>query len=237
MSNTQEIRAWYNNFSKNQAETGVNIRHYKIMNELIKAGLKKDSTVLEVGCGIGTLTGLLNKYLSKGKLVATDISNESVEKAKQRITNSTRIDFFVTDMSDFSYTKKFDVIVMPDVLEHIPVEQHKSLFACFEKNMHENSVIFIHVPHPRAIEYIRKYKPEKLQIIDQSIEAAKLMEDVYANSLTLVSYHPYKLFHNEDDYVIIKFQKNKFINYSSVSDINIIRRKWTEKLKFFISSI
>ena len=92
MSNSKDVRGWYNNFSKNQTETGVNIRHYKIMNELIKSGLRKDSVVLEVGCGVGTLTVLLNKFLSKGKLVATDISDESIEKAKKRIPNSNKID-------------------------------------------------------------------------------------------------------------------------------------------------
>ena len=34
MSNSNDVRGWYNNFSKNQTDTGVNIRHYKIMNEL-----------------------------------------------------------------------------------------------------------------------------------------------------------------------------------------------------------
>ncbi len=34
MSNSNDVRGWYNNFSKNQTETGVNIRHYKIMNKL-----------------------------------------------------------------------------------------------------------------------------------------------------------------------------------------------------------
>ena len=125
MSNSKDVRGWYNNFSKNQTETGVNIRHYKIMNELIKSGLRKDSVVLEVGCGVGTLTVLLNKFLSKGKLVATDISDEAIEKAKQRIPNSNKIDIFVTDMKDFSYSQKFDFIVLPDVLEHIPIDQHK----------------------------------------------------------------------------------------------------------------
>ena len=102
------------------------------MNELIKSGLRKDSVVLEVGCGVGTLTVLLNKFLSKGKLVATDISDESIEKAKKRIPNSNKIDFFVTDMKDFSYSQKFDFIVLPDVLEHIPIDQHKELFSCFD---------------------------------------------------------------------------------------------------------
>ena len=127
MSNSKDVRGWYNNFSKNQTETGVNIRHYKIMNELIKSGLRKDSVVLEVGCGVGTLTVLLNKFLSKGKLVATDISDESIEKDKKRIPNSNKIDFFVTDMKAYTYYQKIDLIVLPAIFEHITIEKPKAL--------------------------------------------------------------------------------------------------------------
>ena len=235
MSNSKDVRGWYNNFSKNQTETGLNIRHYKIMNELIKSGLRKDSVVLEVGCGVGTLTVLLNKFLSKGKLVATDISDESIEKAKKRIPNSSKIDFFVTDMKDFSYLQKFDFIVLPDVLEHIPIDQHKELFSCFEENMNEKSMIFIHVPHPRMIENVRKLNPERLQIIDQSIEADRLLSDACANHLTLVSYEPYALFQDKNDYVVIKFIKNNFVNYSPISKFSIIYKKTIERIKFILS--
>ena len=75
---------------------GVNLRHFMIMDHLIRFGLRKDSKVLEIGCGIGKLTGLLYKYIKRGKIVGMDISNESVEIARKRIPKSPRFDGFAT---------------------------------------------------------------------------------------------------------------------------------------------
>ena len=41
-------------------------------------------------------------------------------------------------MKDFSYPKSLTSL-SPDVLEHIPIDQHKELFSCFEENMNEKS--------------------------------------------------------------------------------------------------
>jgi len=183
MKTTKEIKNWYNVFSKKQLKTGTNLRHYTIINHLINSGLQKNSSVLEIGCGIGTLTGLLHKYLKKGKLVATDISDDSIEIAKKRISKSENIDFLTTDMKDFNYPKKFDFIVLPDVLEHIPIEQHLGLFKILTKHMHDESILLINIPHPKAIEYIREHTPEKLQIIDQSISAETLLKNAYFSDL------------------------------------------------------
>ena len=37
---------------------------------LISNGLRRDSTILELGCGIGTITGLVAEFVTKGKIKA-----------------------------------------------------------------------------------------------------------------------------------------------------------------------
>ena len=81
---SSNVSEFYDQYSKQQLNTGVHIRHYTILTRLKKAGLKPNHRVLEVGCGIGTLTGLLGSYLKDGKLTAVDISPESIEIAKKR---------------------------------------------------------------------------------------------------------------------------------------------------------
>jgi hypothetical protein len=85
------------------------------------------------------------------------------------------------------------------------------------------------------IENVRKLNPERLQIIDQSIEADRLLSDACANHLTLVSYEPYALFQDKNDYVVIKFIKNNFVNYSPISKFSIIYKKTIERIKFMFS--
>jgi len=234
---TNNTRDWYNKYSEQQLNIGVNLRHYTIIDNLISSGLQKHHKVLEVGCGVGTLTMLIHKYLKKGKLVATDISDESVEKAKQWIPNSDKIDFFVSDMSDFSYSGKFDFIVLPDVMEHIPVEEHSNLFNRLGKLMHDKSILVIHIPHPKALDYIRVNSPEKLQVIDQSLNAAKMMEDAYANDLLLISYNSYCLFATVPDYVFIKMRLDRPVVISDISKLQIIKKKLVRRIRYNLSRV
>ncbi|MBN2522664.1 MAG: methyltransferase domain-containing protein, partial [Bacteroidales bacterium] len=86
METSEQIGKWYDGFAGRQVKTSVNLRHYKIMEFLTSAGLSRNDKVLEIGCGIGTLTGLMAKYLRRGEIVAADISAESVSTARKRLS-------------------------------------------------------------------------------------------------------------------------------------------------------
>ena len=237
METREQIGKWYDDFAEHQERTSVNLRHYRIMEFLVRAGLKKESKVLEIGCGIGTLTGLMAKYLRRGEIVAADISAESVSTARKRLSRNRNVDFMVTDMTDFSHPGTFDFIVLPDVLEHIPLEQHRNLFNTLTNHMHENSVILIHIPHPRALDYLREKSPDQLQIIDQSVEADILTGNAYAAGLELVSYLAYPLFDREHDYAVITFRKRGAVTLSPLPQSQIIVRKLLSRIRFLISRL
>lgn len=237
MENREAIGKWYDEFAGQQVKTNVNLRHYKIMEFLARAGLTRQSKVLEIGCGIGTLTGLILKYVNKGEVVAVDISPTSVEIARTRLRSYPNVHLMVSDMTDFTYTGIFDFIILPDVLEHIPSGQHRDLFRTLTGYMHENSVILIHIPHPRAIDYIRKTKPDQLQIIDQAIEADSLLADIYANDLVLVSYLSYPLFDRENDYAVIVLRKRTDVEFSPLPRKTIITRKLLARIRFLLARL
>jgi trans-aconitate 2-methyltransferase len=236
MSERVEVSSWYNRYSERQLETGVNLRHYTIINELIGAGLKRDSRVLEIGCGVGTLTGLMLKYVRRGRIVSTDISDESVEIARKLYAGTGRAEFIATDMKDFSYPAKFDFIVLADVLEHIPTGQHADLFARIAEHMHERSLIFINLPHPKALDYIRAHKPELLQIIDQSIPANSLLNDVYGSGLMLLDYSSRSIFNMESDYAMIWLKKDSPVTLKPLPKRCLILHKLRARVRFFLSS-
>ena len=237
METREQIGKWYDDFAEHQVRTSVNLRHYTIMEFLKDAGLRKNSRVLEIGCGIGTLTGLLLKYVKKGKVVAADISPESVAIAEKRLSDKPNASFMVTDMTDFEYPGYFDFIILPDVLEHIPLEQHQSLFRTLASHMHDSSVILIHIPHPQALDYIRENAPDRLQIIDQSISADTLLVNAYGAGLVLVSYISYPLFDRSNDYAVITLRKKASITLSPLPRPDIIIKKLISRLRFMISRI
>lgn len=236
MKSSQEIQKWYNTFSSKQVNIGTNLRHYSIFNSLTEAGLKRNHKVLEIGCGIGTLTKLIANYVKKGSLVATDISDESIEIAKTRIPNSrNNIELLVSDMSDFNHSEKFDFVVLPDVLEHIPIEQHDNLFKIIAEHTHDNSRILINIPHPKALDYLRIHSPEKLQVIDQSISAKELIDTTYAHGLELINYKSYSIFNKENDYALITFKKDTPITLAPLKQKTIIYRKLLARIKYYLS--
>ncbi|MRR23340.1 class I SAM-dependent methyltransferase [bacterium] len=186
---------------------------------------------------MGTLTGLILKYVNKGEVVAVDISPASVNIARKRLKGYANVMLMVSDMSDFVHPGIFDFIVLPDVLEHIPSEQHRNLFRTLAEHMHENTVILIHIPHPRGIDFIRRTNPEQLQIVDQAIEADSLLADIYANGLMLLSYISYPLFDRENDYAVITIKKKGDITFSPLPKKTIIARKFLARIRFFLGRL
>lgn len=231
MKNTGDIRNFYNDFSLRQVRIGTNLRHYTIFNALVKAGLKPRHKVLEIGCGIGALTKLLHGYLRKGKIVATDISDKGIEVAQKNFPNSRIVEFYVTDMRNFIYPDKFDFILLPDVLEHIPIDDHDNLFRLLSGLMHNSSRLIIHIPHPQQIEFLSKEDPEKLQVIDQAIHADVFCAKAYMHNLILESYDAYPLFSLEPDYVFIKMKLNAPVRFTPLSKSRIIKKKLGARIK------
>lgn len=205
---TSQIKEFYDGHAVNvQEKVGVNIRHRSILSKLLRAGLKEHHRVLEVGCGVGTLTELIVRKLKSGALVATDISEQAISLAREKHGNKRNISFKVTDMSDFVTEGRFDVVVLPDVLEHIPEEQHAALFALIEKLLAENGVVCIHIPDPFSLQWMREHRPEALQIVDQSLSIADMVERFGKVKLLLDRYERYGLWTKEPDYNWIEFRR------------------------------
>src|SRR5690606_14378289 len=182
MEDKDKVVSFYDQFADNQEKTGINSRHLSILDKLVSAGLSSHHHVLEVGCGIGTVSQLIAKVTKKGKVLAVDISPESIQKAKVLWKQQENLSFEVSDMMDFKKPgQQFDFFVFTDVLEHIPVEQHFQIFETIKKHAHEKSVIFIHIPSPRFLEWRIRNEPKKLQVIDQPLDSGQLIKAVTDN--------------------------------------------------------
>lgn len=222
MASKKQVEDFYNQFKDHQTKLGINIRHRTIFKNLKKLGLKSNSKVLEIGCGIGTVSHLILKYITNGKFIGVDISRESVEMAKKLNTGFNQAQFIVSDMSDFTSELSFDFVVLPDVLEHIPVDQHHRLFSVLKQVTHKNSIVLINIPEPNCLNWARKKHPEKLQIIDQSLSMQDLLNNTYPNDFELVSMSPYALQYTEPDYLsIVLKRKNEKHDYLVKSKLTL----------------
>ncbi len=77
-----DLKAFYDEYVGRQLAVGVNERHHAILRWLRRFGLCRGDRVLEIGCGVGTLTGLIASAIGpEGFLLAVDLSPKSIEAA------------------------------------------------------------------------------------------------------------------------------------------------------------
>lgn len=234
---SKKVADWYDEFTVRQIKMGINARNKSIQNWLLKFGLKKEHNVLEIGCGIGTQTQLLAEYLnSDNQITAIDISPKSIQIAQDRYPNFKGINWIAADFVTYNMEKKFDVILMPDVLEHIPVDQHKQLFGNIRKVLKKNGFVLIHIPQPYYQEWVWKNRPELMQVIDQSIYTNVLANDVYSNDLYIWHLETYSIWQAQGDYQVIVLKPNRDdIDYSEIPPT--FAKKVKGKLKWYLKKM
>ncbi len=230
----EKVVSFYDQFAEKQAKTGINSRHLSILDKVKQAGLQANHRILEVGCGIGTVSHLLATQVPNGKVLAVDISPESIEKAKVLWKDQKNLNFEVSDMSDFDKKgETFDFFVFPDVLEHIPVDQHFRLFQNIQKHSHADSVIFIHIPAPRYLQWMIDNEPEKLQVIDQPLDSGDLIKNITANGFYLEKMETYGLFFEEKDYQYFVFRSAKPLRSSTPkSKWDVLKERLRIRIKY-----
>jgi len=101
---------------------------------------------LEIGCGTGKNTEWL---ISKAnKILAVDLSNEMLAKAKTKI-QSNNVEFIQADINNewnFAHNRQFDLVVFSLVLEHI--DNLDSVFEKTSKAVNDNGYVYIGELHP-----------------------------------------------------------------------------------------
>lgn len=197
-----DVATFYDEFVDRQTKVGVNRRHQAILGWLKRFGLRPDSRVLEIGCGVGPLTRLLAEALPRGSVVGTDLSPKSVDAARKRLASFGNAELVAGDVLEVEIDGRFDVVVLPDVIEHIPLESHDALFGRVASWVKEDGFVLAHYPNPHHLEWFHVHHPERLQIIDQPIHANVLTANAYRHGLHLDYYERYSIWVREGDYVV-----------------------------------
>jgi cyclopropane fatty-acyl-phospholipid synthase-like methyltransferase len=197
-----DVAAFYDEFVDRQTRVGVNRRHQAILGWLKRFGLRPDSRVLEIGCGVGMLTRLLAEALPQGSVLGTDLSPRSIASAEERLASFENVELLAGDALEVEIEERFDVVVLPDVIEHIPLESHGALFERVASWVKPEGFVLAHYPNPHHLEWFHVHRPERLQIIDQPIHADVLMRNVYEHGLYLDYFERYSIWIREGDYIV-----------------------------------
>jgi trans-aconitate 2-methyltransferase len=213
---------FYDNFIPYQIESGINDRIYGLYKKVCNSGITHKDCILEIGCGIGSLTYLLSKKVKKGKIEAIDISPKSIEYAKKHLKRK-NISFAAADILDFeSENLKFDKILLFDVLEHIPEENHILIFEKIGKWMNDDSVLLINLPNPNYILFDIKNNPEALQEIDNPVFLNKLSNVLDITSLDISYFETYSIWVKDDYQFLTVKKKTAFVKRELSKHQNIL---------------
>lgn len=108
--------------------------------------------ILDYGCGIGKLTGLLGKDYQRSTVYGYDISKKSLYLAKEKYAEMKNI-YFINELPK---EQKYDLIIVANVFHHInPDERINSFFKIKELlNPDGKIVVFEHNPFNPLTRYI-----------------------------------------------------------------------------------
>ena len=151
MSRIQERHWWFNG------------RRFLIRSVLENLNLEKNISVLEIGCGTGANLSVLKQF---GTVYAAEMDSFSREYARGKY--GVNVEYGrLPDVVPFA-DKKFDLICMFDVLEHVD-NDHEALMA-LSSRLNKNGRILLTVPatkwlfgrHDKMFHHFRRYSRQEL---------------------------------------------------------------------------
>jgi trans-aconitate 2-methyltransferase len=227
-----DVAAFYDDYVELQDDSGINDRVYGLYEKMLGHGLQSHSHVLELGCGIGTLTYLIAKKVKKGTIESVDISPKSIDLAKRKLKQQ-NINLHTHDVVHYIPKKSsYDFITLFDLIEHVPITEHDILFKNIAKICNENTLVLINIPSPESIVYDRQFKPETLQIIDQEIYLHHLLPLVEKYQLSIVKFDQYSIW-AKGDYNFIVIKKQTVFTDEKLSTSRSIFQKIANKMCYY----
>lgn len=200
MRTSSDIEKFYDEFSERvlvQDFRYLNLRQEAIRG-LCRRFVRDGDRVLEVGCGVGIIARTLQQYASF--VLAVDISSKNVRIAKE-FAGSDRCEVRVLDIveqgNELQAYDKFDVAILPDVVEHVPRERWAALFSALENALSPGGRIILTYPTPEHQGYLEANTPDVLQVVDEHVE----LTDILGVTKLKPVYFAYRDVWGKNDYV------------------------------------
>lgn len=148
---------------------------------------RRDLRLLDVGCGAGVMAASLTTY---GEVAGIDLSTPAIELARQLVPKA---DFVAGRLEDGVLEGPFDVITLFDVLEHVPSPELPGLLAQLDARLGAEGIVVASTPHPDYIRWLRRARPELLQVVDEPVELREMLDRARALAWELQDYRTYDI--------------------------------------------
>jgi 2-polyprenyl-3-methyl-5-hydroxy-6-metoxy-1,4-benzoquinol methylase len=113
-------------------------KNYQLFHDL----LPKHGKLLDAGCGYGFMSYMLHFAAPDREITGIDYDEEKIETANHCFSKNEKINFYYTDVLNFSF-EKYDGIILSDVLHYLQPTQQKEVVEKSIQSLNENGILII----------------------------------------------------------------------------------------------
>jgi 2-polyprenyl-3-methyl-5-hydroxy-6-metoxy-1,4-benzoquinol methylase len=110
--------------------------------EIIFKNVPPDAYVVDVGCGYGLISYMLNLTSDKREILGIDYDNDKIKLANNCISKNNRINFIAADAVTFNYPMA-DVFLLSDVLHYMTEDKQEQLLTGCIRQLKPGGIILI----------------------------------------------------------------------------------------------
>jgi ubiquinone/menaquinone biosynthesis C-methylase UbiE len=156
----------------------------------------KKMDVLDLGTGSGNFEILFNTRVNK--ITGVDYNDEALNFLRTYIKDHAirNVDLVLSDISKLKFTeknKKFDLIVMIDVIEHLHFDEVEKLFKTFKNYLNIKGRVIIITPNYKSLWPILEYVFDFLNLAPKFREHQHLSKLYKSNLEKLIESNGFKL--------------------------------------------
>ena len=178
----EEVREYYDSLVDHMSKQSSNSRHKRVIKALRGFMGKPGLSVIDLGCGIGVSSEAMARM--GAEVVAVDISDKLIKYASDNHWHP-NVQFLNADVTKLRLGRKYDVITIIDLLEHIRPDDILDFFEVLREHSHEETTIYLNIPHYKFLSFVTENYPNTLQIIDEVWTPGEI-----TNSFEKIGFYP-----------------------------------------------
>jgi len=126
--------------------------------KLVSKLINPKKSILHLGCGSGSLEEILvNSYGENLNLISTDITDETLNKLKNKYQ---KVQFYKTKLDSLPFaSNKFDQVVMLEVLEHIRPNKTFPILREIYRVLRNDGILILSIPINEGLEKMLPNNP------------------------------------------------------------------------------
>lgn len=121
---------------------------------LEKVKTEDPDRIVDIGCGDGRFSRELSLAYPEATVVGIDYSKRAIRLASAMNPDVPNLEFLSLDITEHAHLEPFDVAVLMEVFEHIPLEGADRFLAGVRQLLSDKGVLLLTVPHKnKPLEY------------------------------------------------------------------------------------